>query len=275
MRILTPEVTVGYHLEGKKKPVQIREILFPSWLCWTDIWWATSFECVPHCCYMTCSCFIHSLSFLSLKDFLPPTVSPLACFAFEAGFHSLKLDLMLVLNSSESHSGLDATAAREMQLVRGPLWGNSYSFWFTPYFCGAFALPGMGFYTDHIVTSSWFLAVPKGRCCRMTPTCYACGSFSLLCKPICPSFLSSGLLWCPSQELPAGQLYHGNALVPGKVLLCGMAAETLRILHCNRYSKQFRLNIGKIVLPYTGNTSKCCVASLRRCSNPCYAERAD
>lgn len=70
---------------------------------------------------MTCSCFIHSLSFLSLKDFLPPTVSPLACFAFEAGFHSLKLDLMLVLNSSESHSGLDATAAREMQLVRGPL----------------------------------------------------------------------------------------------------------------------------------------------------------
>lgn len=58
-----------------------------------------------------------------MKDlfFSPPTVSPLSCFAFEAGFHSLKLDLVLVLDSSESHSGLDATAAREIQLVRGPL----------------------------------------------------------------------------------------------------------------------------------------------------------
>lgn len=209
------------------------------------------------------------------RIFCLPTVSPLACFAFEAGFHSLKLDLVLALNSSESHSGLDATAAREIQLVRGPLWGNSYSFWFIPSFCGAFALPGMGFYTEHIVTSSWFLVVPKGRCCLMTPTYYACGSFSLLCKPTCPSFLSSGFLWCPSQELPAGQLYNGNALVPGKVLLCGMAAETLRILYCNQYSTQFRLNIGKIVLPYTGNMFKCCGTSLRRCSNPCYIGRAD
>uniref|UniRef100_A0A8B9MA10 FA complementation group I n=1 Tax=Accipiter nisus TaxID=211598 RepID=A0A8B9MA10_9AVES len=71
---------------------------------------------------------------------------------------NLKLDLVLVLNSSESHSGLDATTAREIQ--------------------------------PHIVTSSWFLAVPKGRCCLIMPTYYACGSFSLLCKPtIFPSCL--------------------------------------------------------------------------------------
>lgn len=135
---------------------------------------------------------------------------------------------MLALNSSESHSGLDATAAREIQLVRGPLWGNSYSFWFIPSFYGAFALPGMEFYTEHIVTSSWFLAVPKCRCCLMTPTYYARGSFSLLCQPTCPSFLSPGFLWCPSQELPAGQLYNGNTVVPGKVLLLGGAAGTLK-----------------------------------------------
>lgn len=62
------------------------------------------------------------------KGFLPPAASPLTCLAFEAGFHSLKLDLVLVLNSSESHSGLDATAAREIQLVRELLQGNSRSF---------------------------------------------------------------------------------------------------------------------------------------------------
>lgn len=132
-----------------------------------------------------------------------------------------------------------------------------------------------GFYTAHIVTSSWFLVVPKGHCCHMTPTYGACGSFSLLGKPTCPSFLSSGVLWCPPQELPAGQLYNGNTLVPGKVLLCCTAAETLRILHCNQYRKQFKLNIGKIVLPYTGNMFKCCSPSLRSCSNPCYVERTD
>lgn len=163
---------MGYHHEKTKSSGQ-RDLL-PSWLGWTDLWWAAS---VRHCSCKTCAFFNHPLSFLSMKDlfFSPPTVSPLSCFAFEAGFHSLKLDLVLVLDSSESHSGLDATAAREIQLVRGPLWGNSYSFWLIPSLCGAFALPGMGFYTEHIVTSLWFLAVPKGRCCCMTPTCYARG----------------------------------------------------------------------------------------------------
>lgn len=180
-----------------------------------------------------------------------------------------------MLNSSESHSGLDATAAREIQLVRGPLWGNSYFFWFIPSFCGAFALPGTEFYTEHIVASSWFLAVPKCHCYLMTPTYCACGSFSLLCQPTCPSFLSPGFLWCPSQELPAGQLYNGNAVIPGKVLLRGGAAGTLQNSALQPvYGKQFRLNIGEIVLPHTGNMFECCNTSLKRQSNPCYAERA-
>lgn len=72
--------------------------------------------------------FYPSTEISQSKGFLPPTVSPLTCFAFEAGFHSLKLDLVLVLNSNESHSGLDATAAREIQLVRGLLQGNICSF---------------------------------------------------------------------------------------------------------------------------------------------------
>lgn len=114
MHILVPEVTVGYHLEEKNLFRSETSCFF------LDLWWAASFGCAHHCCYKTWACFIHPLSFLSLKDFLPPTVSPLACFAFEAGFHSLKLDLVLVLNSNESHSGLHATAAREIQLVRGP-----------------------------------------------------------------------------------------------------------------------------------------------------------
>lgn len=57
--------------------------------------------------------------------------------------------------------------------------------------------------------------------------------------------------------------------------LCGVAAETLRILRCNKYSKQFSLNIGKIDLPYTGNMFKCCSTSIKRCSNPCHIKRAD
>ena len=87
-----------------------------------------------------------------------------------------------------------------------------------------------------------------------------------------PSFLSSGFLWRPSEELPAGQLYNGNALVPGKCYVAWL--QRLRILHSNQYSKQFSLNIGEIVLPYTGNMFKHCGTS-RRCSDPCYVERAD
>lgn len=49
----------------------------------------------------------------------------------------------------------------------------------------------------------------------------------------------------------------------------------LRILRFNQYGKQFRLNIGEIVLPHTANMFECCDTSLKRCSNPCYAERAD
>lgn len=41
------------------------------------------------------------------------------------------------------------------------------------------------------------------------------------------------------------------------------------------YGKPFRLNIGEIVLPHTGNMFECCNTSLKSLSNPCYAERAD
>lgn len=228
MHILGCVITMGYQLE-EINLYRSERFCFRVLGCWPLMsckFWVYLSLLLENLCFF--HCFIHPLSFLSLQDLLPPTVSPLACFAFEAGFHSLKLDLVLVLNSSESHSGLDATAAREIQLVRGPLWGNSYFFWFIPSFCGAFALPGMEFYAEHIVTSSWFLAVPKCRCYLMTPSYCACGSFSLLCQPTCPSFLSPGFLWCPSQELPAGQLHNGNTVVPGKVLLCGGAPGTLR-----------------------------------------------
>lgn len=181
---------------------------------------------------------------------------------------------MLVLNSSESHSGLDATAAREIQPVRGPPWGNSYSFWFIPSFCCAFALPGMGFYTEHIVTFSWFLAVPKGRCCLIMPTYYAPGSFSLLCKPtIFPSCLQGFYDVLRRNSQLASSIME---TLLSQVKYCYVAwLQRLRILHCTRYGKQCRLHIGKIVLPYTGNMFKCCSTSLRRCSNPCYVERAD
>lgn len=160
-------------------------------------------------------------------------------------------------------------------LGRYSLWEGSCKemyFWFIPSFCWVFALPGMGFYTEHIICS-WM--VIKGHFCLVTQTSFAYGVFSLSSKPGCLSFLSSGFLWCPSQELPAGQLCNGNALVPGKALLCDMAAETRRIPHCDQHSKQFRLNIRKIVLPRTHKMCKCCGTSTERCLNPCYIEKAD
>lgn len=128
--------------------------------------------------------------------------------------------------------------------------------------------------------STLFLAHSYLQCQRVVTVLWCKLVMHMVCflylasQVVLPSFLSSGFLWCPTQKLPAGQLYNGNTFVPGKVLPYDMAAEML-IPHRDQHSKPFGLNIRKIVLPHIWKTSKCCGTYIGRCLNPCYIGSAD